>query len=779
MTTYLDPFGGSTIQPAQVSYSAVALSANITLSWPQDSFSSGAPIFTRLTDVTPSGAGFSITLPDAREVSPGFDAFFANLGASSYTVKDAAGNTIATVTAGVRQYLYLVSNTTAAGTWRTFVMGVGTSTPDAASLAGLGLFVNGTTLRVGQTVTTTAVDPAPGFSDLSKTFVWTGGAGTLSLPALATAGSTWFVSVANQGTGVLTVDPNGAETIDGASSITLQPNESCVLHAGATSWYTVGRGRAVQFNISLLSKSVTGGSVVLTSGEASNVAQKYSGMLTSNCTVTLPSVVQVYYVRNDTTGSFSLTFTCGAGLQVAVAQGSSAILLTDGTNVYNMGGGSSSSSSTTLVREAKTANYTLVVADQGKLIDCTSGTFTLTFSAAAGLGSGWFVYIQNTGTGTVTLDPNGAELIDGVTTLTLYPQTFALVQCDGSALRTVNPQPTKLRKLKIFSSENSSFAAASNGEALVSALVDSTAGTSTVGSICYGSGLFVLALNISHGFVYTSPDGLTWTARTMPSSANWLVGCDGTNFMACVRSATTIAVSTDGITWTAGTALGGALGGTAMQPIKVGGLWIVGANGTTYYTSADGVAWVSRVLPGSPLNSSGGSLKLVGTTAWLRTAGTTAYTSTDAINWTVRTISNYYVHLVEDGSLVGYVDATTPVDRTTDGITWTSTGVFMPTTETNGDPYITLGGVRLYGFVSTFTVAAYTYHNGVWVRRGNTIGPVNTVGVSQTGSIGQASIHAGTGRAVLNGKFIDGSSLGADDLIIIDSASVFGLFTPA
>ena len=90
-----------------------------------------------------------------------------------------------------------------------------------------------------------------------------------------------------------------------------------------------------------------------------------------------------------------------------------------------------------VVRSARTTNTILAAADNGTLIDITSGTFSQTFTDATTLGSGWWCYYRNSGTDVVTLDPAAAELIDGATTLIMYPGDVRLVQCTGTAFTTV------------------------------------------------------------------------------------------------------------------------------------------------------------------------------------------------------------------------------------------------------------------------------------------------------------------------------------------------------
>lgn len=87
----------------------------------------------------------------------------------------------------------------------------------------------------------------------------------------------------------------------------------------------------------------------------------------------------------------------------------------------------------------KTAAYTIVAGDLGKIINCTSGTFTVSLTAAATLGSGFNCWIWNTSatsTDAITIDPNGAETIDGVTTIILRRGEGTQVVCDGTNWQT-------------------------------------------------------------------------------------------------------------------------------------------------------------------------------------------------------------------------------------------------------------------------------------------------------------------------------------------------------
>lgn len=84
---------------------------------------------------------------------------------------------------------------------------------------------------------------------------------------------------------------------------------------------------------------------------------------------------------------------------------------------------------------SKTANYTVVAADRGKTILC-DGTFTLSLTAAATLADGFIFLVKNIGSGTITIDPNSTELIDGANTKTLAADEWCVVNCTGTAFVT-------------------------------------------------------------------------------------------------------------------------------------------------------------------------------------------------------------------------------------------------------------------------------------------------------------------------------------------------------
>lgn len=87
----------------------------------------------------------------------------------------------------------------------------------------------------------------------------------------------------------------------------------------------------------------------------------------------------------------------------------------------------------------KTSAYTVVAGDNGRVINCTANTFTVSLTAAATLGAGFSCWVWNTSStaaDVITIDPSGAETIDGVATLLLRRGEGLQVICDGTSFQT-------------------------------------------------------------------------------------------------------------------------------------------------------------------------------------------------------------------------------------------------------------------------------------------------------------------------------------------------------
>jgi len=364
MTTYTNPFTGQTISPSQVGYEALTISTSTILQWPINGTTSNN-VVANIIEVTATTTGLSLILPSALQVSVGQAAIIRNIGSNAFTVTDAGGNTIASVASGQVDYVYVTDNTTTNGAWGTVAFGAGTSAANAATLAGLGLIATGTTLNQQYAVQTYASSTTLLQTARAQMNVWTGGVGTITLPSTSTVGANWFTIIKNDGTGILTITPTGSNAIDNNAnsvSIQLQLAESLVLVSdGTNTWYTFGYGRSNLFAYTQLALTLTGGTTTLSSTQAANTIQEYTGTLTSNQIVVVPSTVQLYTFTNNTTGAYTLTIKTAVvgGATVSVAQGNTILAICDGTNLFNANSVSASSAPSLTLPAGSVATPTL------------------------------------------------------------------------------------------------------------------------------------------------------------------------------------------------------------------------------------------------------------------------------------------------------------------------------------------------------------------------------------------------------------------------------------
>ena len=81
--------------------------------------------------------------------------------------------------------------------------------------------------------------------------------------------------------------------------------------------------------------------------------------------------------------------------------------------------------------QTKTGTYTVAASDNMTTLNCTTA-LTLNLTAAATLGNQHLFYVMANG-GAITIDPDGAETVNGSATLVLSDGETAVVVCTGSA----------------------------------------------------------------------------------------------------------------------------------------------------------------------------------------------------------------------------------------------------------------------------------------------------------------------------------------------------------
>ena len=335
MPIYTDVFGGANIFPSEISYSALTLTADVTLSWPEET-STSVNLATRIMNISAAAAGRSIYLPDASKTATGQTILFNNVGAQTITVRNDGGTQVVTIAAGTLWQVYLTNNSTANGTWSILQYGATTSLANASALAGTGIVAVGALLSQSVPVTGFNSNYTASTADRAKMFNWTGAGGTLTLPQPTTVGNNWFMYLRNSGSGAILADAPGITLIDGAADLSFQPGESAIIASDGTGFYTIGFGQSATFAFDYTVIDVPGtGNYTLVGSELNRVAYRFTGILTGNRTIIVPATVQQYWVDNQTTGAYVFTVKTSSGLGVILASGERAILYSDGTDVLD------------------------------------------------------------------------------------------------------------------------------------------------------------------------------------------------------------------------------------------------------------------------------------------------------------------------------------------------------------------------------------------------------------------------------------------------------------
>jgi len=335
MPSYTDVFGGANIYPSEISYSAVALAASITLSWPEET-SSNVNLATRIMDVTPSAISFTITLPDATKSGTGNTILFNNKGSHTFTVLNAGGVQVGTIAAGELWQVYLTDNTTTNGVWQLLQYGATTSSANASALAGTGIVAVGAVLSQSVPITAFNSNYTAGNTDRARMYNWTGAGGVLTLPDPTVVGDNWFIYLRNSGSGQVAVTPTGSVQIDGTAPLAFQPGESSIIASDGTNFYTIGFGQASTFAFDYTVIDVAGsGDFTLSGAQLNRVAYRFTGALTGARNIIIPATVQQYWIDNRTTGAYTFTVKVSGTTGVVLTTNERGIFYCDGSQILD------------------------------------------------------------------------------------------------------------------------------------------------------------------------------------------------------------------------------------------------------------------------------------------------------------------------------------------------------------------------------------------------------------------------------------------------------------
>jgi hypothetical protein len=237
--------------------------------------------------------------------------------------------------------------------------------------------------------------------------------------------------------------------------------------------------------------------------------------LNQNTTGTAANVTGIVAVANGGTGTATPSLVAGTNVTVTGTWPNQTIAAS--------GGGGSA----TKTISNKTAAYTVVAGDLGTIINCTSGTFTVSLTAAATLGAGFTCTIWNTGTGAITIDPAGAETIDGKTTLILRAGEGTDIVCDGT-----NWQTSYKKTMRYYSENTASTSTRPSATGAESVAIHVSATASAAVSLAFGYIANATAFGASAIGERTTAGSLYSTALGTNSSESGSVTATGAGAMA-------------------------------------------------------------------------------------------------------------------------------------------------------------------------------------------------------------------------------------------------------
>jgi hypothetical protein len=278
----------------------------------------------------------------------------------------------------------------------------------------------------------------------NSTFIEVQNVFTQTFVASATLGNGWSCYIRNDASSAITLQPNGGETIDGASSATVLPTETRLVFCDGTALYSVVIHPGLPSTIKRSPR--TSNTVLAYADDSTFIDINALFTQTFSASASLTNGWFVYVRNNNGSGNIMLqpngVETIDGASSATMLPGEVRLVFTDGTALYStIVHLSPQATAASVKRSPRSSNTILGVADNSTLIDFTAGPFTQTFSANATLGNGWFVYTRNSSGQPITFQMNAAETIDGVNSFISYPNEARLIVSDGTSCYSIVLQP--------------------------------------------------------------------------------------------------------------------------------------------------------------------------------------------------------------------------------------------------------------------------------------------------------------------------------------------------
>lgn len=352
---------------------------------------------------------------------------------------------------------------------------------------------------------------------------------------------------------------NGAENAWEIVRITAKASNTLTVVRGQEGTTAVAWGAATQVQMRLTAASVDSKEELIASGSTS---QFWRGDKTW---VDFAATVRAAVLTGFSTASSAVVDATDSVLSAlgklqAQVSGKQATLVS-GTNIKTINsvsllgsGDYSITASSNMVRTLRTSNSILVAGDNGNLFDLF-GAYTQTLTAAATLGAGWHVFLNNAGNIDQVIDANGSETIDGATTYTLKPGFSVILLCNGTSFTVLTIKRRHYTELTLVTASGSYTVPA--GVYVLRCYAVGNGGTSS-GSAGGGGGM-------AYGDIAVTPgQTVTWTissgiAKVTVGGVDMLIGNPAVNDVA--GTATKHASVTNGGAYSGGAGGAGSSGG--------------------------------------------------------------------------------------------------------------------------------------------------------------------------------------------------------------------------